>query len=59
MREQATGPSWKIRLRSILRDGYEPAPAEFVARQRTIPGRRLNNGASLRSSASSMPGLSS
>ena len=37
MSEQATVPSWKIRLRSTLRDAYEPAPAEFIARQPYYP----------------------
>src|SRR6516164_5740390 len=37
MSEQATVPSWKIRLRSSLSDGYEPAPAEFIARQPCYP----------------------
>src|SRR6516162_5163305 len=37
MSEQATVLSWKIRLRSTLREGYEPAPAEFIARQPYYP----------------------
>jgi len=37
MRELVNCPAWKIRLRRAFRDGYEPAPAEFIARQPYYP----------------------
>jgi len=37
MSERTTVVSWKIRLRSALRGGYEPAPAAFIARQPCYP----------------------
>jgi len=37
MTERVTCPSSKVRLRRALRGGYEPAPAEFIARQPYYP----------------------
>jgi len=37
MSELVNCPAWKIRLRRAFRDGYEPAPAEFIARQPYYP----------------------
>ena len=37
MSERATGPSSTIRLASTFRGGWEPAPAEFIARQSYYP----------------------
>jgi EmrB/QacA subfamily drug resistance transporter len=37
MIERTTDPSWTLRLRSALRGGYEPAPAEFITRLSCYP----------------------
>ena len=37
MSERTTGPSRAVRLVDIFRSGWEPAPAEFIARQSYYP----------------------